>query len=90
MRSWLVIILSCLRSIPSKMVLIIVPHFLEKDPLHFSLFFLMTRVSVQQLYGVYKFPESFVILKDGTVVEKDHRPIRLVQYQNDYLSQGSN
>lgn len=47
----------------------VVPAFLEKSPHTFSVLYDDQGV-VQKLYGVYKFPESFVIRKDGTVDDK--------------------
>ncbi len=52
----------------------IVPAFLEKTPYTFPILFDDKGV-VQQLYGVYKFPESYVIRKDGTVDEKVVGPL---------------
>jgi len=47
----------------------IVPKFLEKTPYTFPILYDDKGV-VQKLYGVYKFPESFIVGKDGKVVEK--------------------
>lgn len=52
----------------------VVPAFLEKTPYTFPIFFDDKGV-VQKLYGVYKFPESFIIRKDGTVAEKIIGPL---------------
>jgi len=41
---------------------------------------------VQALYGVYKFPESFIIRKDGTIAEKIIGPINWASPKTiDYL-----
>jgi peroxiredoxin len=47
----------------------VVPEFLKKTPHKFSILYDDQGV-VQNLYGVYKFPESFVIRKDGIVDDK--------------------
>lgn len=47
----------------------VVPEFLEKSPYTFPILY-DDQSTVQQQYGVYKFPESFIVGKDGTVVEK--------------------
>jgi peroxiredoxin len=47
----------------------VVPAFLEKSPHTFSVLYDDLGV-VQKLYGVYKFPESFVIRKDGIIDDK--------------------
>ena len=47
----------------------IVPAFLKKSPHDFSVLYDDQGV-VQNLYGVYKFPESFVIRKDGIIDDK--------------------
>lgn len=47
----------------------VVPDFLEKSPHTFTVLY-DDQGAVQKLYGVYKFPESFVIRKDGTVDDK--------------------
>jgi peroxiredoxin len=47
----------------------VVPDFLKKTPLRFSILYDDQGV-VQNLYGVYKFPESFVIRKDGIIDDK--------------------
>ena len=52
----------------------IVPAFLEKNPYTFSILYDNKGV-VQKRYGVFKFPESFIIQKDGTVVEKIIGPL---------------
>ncbi len=46
-----------------------VPAFLDKAPHSFSVLYDDQGV-VQKLYGVYKFPESFVIRKDGTIDDR--------------------
>lgn len=46
-----------------------VPDFLEKSPHSFSVLY-DDQALVQKLYGVYKFPESFVIRKDGVIDDK--------------------
>lgn len=46
-----------------------VPEFLKKSPHSFSVLYDDQGV-VQRLYGVYKFPESFVIRKDGIIDDK--------------------
>ncbi len=52
----------------------VVPAFLKKTPYTFPILFDDKEV-VQNLYGVYKFPESFVIRKDGTVDQKIVGPL---------------
>ncbi len=52
----------------------VVPEFLKKTPYSFPILFDDQGVA-QQLYGVYKFPESFVIRKDGTVDQKIVGPL---------------
>ena len=52
----------------------VVPEFLKKTPYTFPILFDDKEV-VQQQYGVYKFPESFVIRKDGTVDQKIVGPL---------------
>lgn len=47
----------------------VVPDFLEKNPHDFTVLY-DDQGRVQQQYGVYKFPESFVIRKDGIVDQK--------------------
>ena len=47
----------------------VVPAFLEKSPHTFSVLY-DDQAVVQKLYGVYKFPESFVIRKDGIIDDK--------------------
>ena len=46
-----------------------VPDFLVKYPHSFPILYDEQGV-VQKLYGVYKFPESFVIRKDGVIDDK--------------------
>jgi peroxiredoxin len=52
----------------------VVPEFLEKTRYTFPILYDDKGV-VQKLYGVFKFPESFIILKDGTVAEKIIGPL---------------
>lgn len=52
----------------------IVPAFLEKTPYTFPILYDNKGV-VQKRYGVFKFPESFIINKDGTVAEKIIGPL---------------
>ncbi len=47
----------------------VVPDFLKKSPHNFSVLY-DDKAAVQKLYGVYKFPESFVIKKDGIIDDK--------------------
>ena len=47
----------------------VVPAFLEKTPHEFSVLYDDQGV-VQELYGVYRFPESFVVRKDGVIDDK--------------------
>lgn len=47
----------------------LVPAFLEKNPYTFPVLYDNKGV-VQQLYSVFKFPESFIIGKDGKIVQK--------------------
>lgn len=47
----------------------VVPDFLKKNPHDFTVLYDDQGV-VQQQYGVYKFPESFIIGKDGIVDQK--------------------
>lgn len=47
----------------------VVPDFLKENPHDFTVLY-DDQGTVQQKYGVYKFPESFIIGKDGTVVQK--------------------
>lgn len=47
----------------------VVPAFLEKNPYTFPIL-LDDQGVVQQLYGVYKFPETFIIRKDGTIDDR--------------------
>lgn len=47
----------------------VVPEFLKKTPHKFSILYDDQGV-VQNLYGVYKFPESFVVRKDGIIDDK--------------------
>lgn len=52
----------------------VVPEFLAKTPYTFPILYDDKGV-VQKLYGVYKFPESFIIGKDGVVAEKIIGPL---------------
>ncbi len=52
----------------------VVPAFLEKTPYTFPILYDDKGV-VQKRYGVFKFPESFIIQKDGTVAEKIIGPL---------------
>jgi peroxiredoxin len=47
----------------------LVPAFLAKSPYSFTVLYDDQGV-VQKLFGVYKFPESFVIRKDGTIDDR--------------------
>jgi peroxiredoxin len=47
----------------------LVPDFLKKNPHDFTVLY-DDEGTVQQEYGVYRFPESFVIRKDGTIDQK--------------------
>src|SRR6056297_313421 len=47
----------------------VVPDFLKKNPHDFTVLY-DDQGAVKQSYGVYKLPESFIINKDGTIVEK--------------------
>jgi len=47
----------------------VIPDFLQKSPHSFSVLY-DEKAVVQELYGVYKFPESFVIRKDGVIDDK--------------------
>lgn len=52
----------------------VVPAFLEKTPYTFPILYDDKGV-VQKSYGVFKFPESFIIRKDGTIAEKIIGPL---------------
>ena len=52
----------------------VVTEFLKKSPYTFPILYDDKGVT-QKLYGVYKFPESFIVGKDGTVVEKIIGPL---------------
>ena len=52
----------------------VVPAFLEKTPYTFPILYDDEGV-VQKRYGVFKFPESFIVGKDGAVVEKVIGPL---------------
>ena len=47
----------------------VIPGFLKKTPHSFSVLY-DDKGTVQKSYGVYKFPESFVIRKDGVIDDK--------------------
>lgn len=47
----------------------VVPDFLKKSPHSFPVLY-DDKAVVQRLYGVYKFPESFVVRKDGVIDDK--------------------
>ncbi len=47
----------------------VVPDFIEKNPHDFTVLY-DDQGAVKQSYGVYKMPESFIINKDGIIVEK--------------------
>ena len=47
----------------------VVPAFLEKNPHSFPIL-LDDEGLVQKLYGVYKFPETFIIRRDGTIDDR--------------------
>ena len=50
----------------------VVPEFLQKTPYNFPILYDDQGV-VQSLYGVSKFPESFIIRKDGTICHSAKR-----------------
>jgi peroxiredoxin len=52
----------------------VVSDFLKKTPYTFPILY-DDKGDVQKLYGVYKFPESFIVDKDGKVVEKIIGPL---------------
>ena len=52
----------------------VVPAFLEKNGYTFPILYDDKGV-VQKRYGVFKFPESFIVKKDGTVAEKIIGPL---------------
>lgn len=47
----------------------VVPDFVKKNPHDFTVLY-DDQGAVKKSYGVYKMPESFIINKDGTIVEK--------------------
>jgi len=47
----------------------VVPEFLKKNPHDFTVLY-DDKGTVQQQYGVYKFPESFIVRKDGIIDQK--------------------
>lgn len=52
----------------------VVPAFLAKTSYTFPILY-DDKGGVQKSYGVYKFPESFIVGKDGKVVEKIIGPL---------------
>ncbi|MHC4883428.1 MAG: TlpA disulfide reductase family protein, partial [Planctomycetota bacterium] len=52
----------------------VVPEFLEKTAYTFPILY-DDKGDVQKRYGVFKFPESFIVNKDGTVAEKIIGPL---------------
>ncbi len=67
----------------------VVPAFLEKTPYTFPILYDDKGV-VQKRYGVFKFPESFIIQKDGTVAEKiigplDWSSLKTITYFKDLI-----
>mgnify|MGYP001062628636 CR=1 FL=1 len=52
----------------------LVPEFLQKTPYTFPILYDDKGIA-QNLYGVFKFPESFIVGKDGKVVEKIIGPL---------------
>lgn len=52
----------------------VVPAFLKRTPYTFPILY-DDKGLVHKSYGVFKFPESFIILKDGTVAEKIIGPL---------------
>lgn len=52
----------------------VVPPFLKQSPHDFTVLY-DDKGTVQQQYGVYKFPESFIVGKDGKVDQKIIGPI---------------
>ena len=52
----------------------VVPAFLKQNPHDFTVLY-DDKGTVQKQYGVYKFPESFIVDKDGTVDQKIIGPI---------------
>lgn len=52
----------------------VVPGFLKRTPHTFQILY-DDQAVVQTRYGVYKFPESFILRKDGSVAEKIIGPI---------------
>lgn len=52
----------------------VVPDFLAKTPYNFPILY-DDQAVVQKSYGVFKFPESFIIGKNGTVIEKIVGPL---------------
>jgi len=47
----------------------VVPDFLKKNPHDFTVLY-DDKGTVQEQYGVYKFPESFIVRKDGVIDQK--------------------
>ncbi len=67
----------------------LVPAFLDKSPYTFPILYDDKGV-VQKRYGVFKFPESFIIHKDGTVAEKiigplDWSSLKTIAYFKDLI-----
>ena len=67
----------------------VVPAFLEKTAYTFPVLYDDKGV-VQKRYGVFKFPESFIIHKDGTVAEKiigplDWSSLKTITYFKDLI-----
>jgi thiol-disulfide isomerase/thioredoxin len=67
----------------------IVPAFLKKTPYTFPILYDNKGV-VQKRYGVFKFPESFIVNKDGTVAEKiigplDWSSLKTINYFKDLI-----
>ena len=66
---WLAKTLSCWQSMSRQTAGCQLPNF-WKRPRILSRFSMMSRVLCSKLYGVYKFPESFVITKGGMIDDK--------------------
>jgi peroxiredoxin len=67
----------------------VVPAFLEKTPYTFPILY-DDKGDVQKRYGVFKFPESFIVNKDGTVAEKiigplDWSSLKTITYFKDLI-----
>jgi thiol-disulfide isomerase/thioredoxin len=68
-----------------------VQAFLEKNPHHFTIL-LDSNLKVQDLYGVYQFPETFIINKKGDVVERvigamDWSSVEVLKYFSTLLNE---